>query len=199
MAQARADNRASFRPYSVTRQYSLFGKEPHTSKAEVVADLRFVPPDEKLHKIQQASGTGLGEKIVRQMLEHEALVVKNYSATDISSANYDFRFAGEEDVNSYRCYVLELLPKRKDRSLLRGKTWVDATTYLLHRTEGQPAKALSWWVRDVRITLSYGDVSGMWLQTASESTANVRLLGRHTMVSRDLEYKLGELAAATGH
>jgi hypothetical protein len=35
----------------------------------------------------------------------------------------------------------------------------------------------------------------MWLQTASESTANVRFVGPHTMVSRDVEYKFNELTA----
>jgi hypothetical protein len=91
-----------------------------------------------------------------------------------------------------------MLPRRKDKTLLHGQIWVDATTYLLHRTEGEPGKAPSWWLRDARIVLVYGDVGGMWLQTASESTADVRLLGRHTMLSRDVEYKMSELVAATG-
>jgi len=88
-----------------------------------------------------------------------------------------------------------LLPRRKDKNLLRGNIWVDANTYLLRRTEGQPAKAPSWWVRDVRIALRYGDVGGMWLQTASEATAHVRILGPCTMVSRDVKYKITELVA----
>jgi len=56
-------------------------------------------------------------------------------------------------------------------------------------------KAPSWWVRDVRIALRYGDVGGMWLQTASEATARVRILGPCTMVSRDVKYKITELVA----
>jgi len=78
---------------------------------------------------------------------------------------------------------------------LRGNIWVDANTYLLRRTEGEPVKAPSWWVRDVRIALRYGDVGGMWLQTASEATARVRILGPCTMVSRDVKYKITELVA----
>jgi hypothetical protein len=35
----------------------------------------------------------------------------------------------------------------------------------------------------------------MWLQTASESTAKVRILGHYTMVSRDVKYKISELVA----
>ena len=196
--QARADNRANLRPYTVKRTYRLFGQENQIAKSEVIANVTFVPPDVKQYAIQHANGTGLGEKIVRQMLEHEMDVAKNYAATEISRANYDFRFIGEEDVGGERSYVLDLLPRRNDNNLLRGKIWVDTTTFLLHRTEGQPAKASSWWLRDVRIALAYGYVGGMWLQTSSVSTANVRLLGQHTMVSRDLEYEFSELSALRG-
>ena len=195
MAQARAENRTHLRSYRVTRNYRLFGKEQTATEAEIVADLTFVPPDLKHYAIRQASGIGLGEKIVRQMLERETDIVKDYLSTDMTPANYDFRFIREEELNGQLCYVLEIVPRRKDNTLLRGHIWVDATTYLLRRTEGEPGKAPSWWLRDARIVLVYGDVGGMWLQTASESTANVRFVGPHTMVSRDVEYKISELAA----
>jgi hypothetical protein len=195
MAEARAENRTHLRPYRVTRNYRLFGKERMTTKAEVVADVTFVPPDQKHYAIRQANGLGLGEKIVRQMLEHETDIVKDYGSTDLTQANYDFHFVREEDLNGRRCYVLEMIPHRKDKTLLQGHIWVDAATYQLRRTEGEPGKAPSWWLRDSRIVLTYGDVGGMWLQTASESTANVRFVGPHTMVSRDVEYKISELAA----
>ena len=195
MAQARAENRARLRPYIVTREYKLYGRERQATKSEVVADVSFVPPDSKEYTIQQINGSGLGKMIIGRMLEKEVEVTKDYGATDISPDNYDFRFIREEEVSGQRCYVLELLPRRKDKNLLRGNIWVDANTYLLRRTEGQPAKAPSWWVRDVRIALHYGDVGGMWLQTASEATAHVRILGPCTMVSRDVKYKITELVA----
>src|ERR1700693_5302262 len=62
MALARAENRTRLRPYHVIRDYRLFGKEKQTTKAEVIADVTFVPPDLKRYTIQQASGMGLGEK-----------------------------------------------------------------------------------------------------------------------------------------
>jgi Outer membrane lipoprotein-sorting protein len=198
MTQARAENQARLRPYSVTRDYRLFGKEQQTARSEVIADVSFVPPDLKQFVIQQASGMRLGERIVRLMLEHESAITKNNGSTDLSLANYDFRFVREEELNGQNCYVLEMLPRRKDKTLLRGQIWVDSTTYLLHRAEGEPGKTPSWWLLDARIVLVYGDVGGMWLQTALESSADVRLLGRHTILSRDLEYKMSELAAAVG-
>ena len=84
--------------------------------------------------------------------------------------------------------------RRKDKTLLRGHIWVDWTTYLLHRTEGEPANAPPGG-GEVRIALIDSDAGGMWLQTASESTADVRLLGRHTMLSRDVEYEMSEVVA----
>jgi hypothetical protein len=195
MAQARDENQSRSRPYIVTRDYMLFGQERQKSKAQVIAQVTFVPPNQKQYAIQESNGSGLGEKIVRKMLAGEADITKDYKSTDFSPGNYDFRFVREEDVESQRCYVLELLPKRKDRNLVRGSIWVDARTYLLHRTEGEPAKRPSWWLRDVHMVFLYGDVEGMWLQISSEATATVRILGQHTMVTRDMSYRVGELVA----
>jgi hypothetical protein len=195
MAQARAENRARLRPYTVKRDYKLFGVERAKTKAQVIADVSFVPPNSKQYAIERANGTGLGERIVRRMLESETAVAKDYRATDFSPDNYDFHLLREEEVSGHHCYVLELLPRRKAENLLRGNIWVDATTYLLHRVDGRPAKGPSWWLREVRIVLVYSNVEGMWLQTASESTAKVRILGQHTMESRDVNYEISELFA----
>ena len=194
MAKARAENQARLRPYVVTRLYTLFGKERDKTKSEVTAEVAFAPPNSKKFTITERTGSGLGERIVRRMLEGETQIVKDYHATDISPANYDFRFGGEEDMMGQRCYVVALFPKRQDKTLLRGNMWVDANTYLLRRLEVAPAKGPSWWLRDVRIAFAYGDVSGMWLQTSSEFTTNVRIFGEHTIISRDVSYAGAELA-----
>jgi outer membrane lipoprotein-sorting protein len=196
MAQARDENQSRFRPYIVTRGYTLFGQERQKSKSEVMADVTFVPPDRKQYAIQQSSGSGLGEILVRRMLAGEADITKNSTSNDFSPQNYDFRFVRQEDVDGQPCYLLELLPKRKDRNLVRGKIWIDVKTYLLRRTEGEPAKSPSWWLRDVRMSFLYGEVGGMWLQISSEATATVRILGQYTMVTQDIKYKFGELVAA---
>jgi hypothetical protein len=51
ISQARAENRARLRPYIVTRNYKLFGKEGSKAKSEVIADVAFVPPDSKKYTI----------------------------------------------------------------------------------------------------------------------------------------------------
>jgi hypothetical protein len=47
MGQARVENRAHFRPYTVTRDYKLFDKERDKTKSQVISDVIFVPPDLK--------------------------------------------------------------------------------------------------------------------------------------------------------
>ena len=195
MAQARAENRTRLRPYIVTRNYKLFGKEESKAKSEVVADVAFVPPDSKEYTIQETNGSGLGQVIVRRVLANEAEVTKDYSSTDISADNYDFRFMREADVNGQRCYMLELLPRREEKHLLQGDIWVDANTYLLRRFEGELAKPPSWWVRDVGVTFVYGDVGNV-AADGFRSPARVRVLGPAKMVSRDVKYKITEQVAA---
>lgn len=195
MAQARAKNQTLLKPYTVTRLYVLVGKDENNQKSEVTAEVRFVPPNVKTYVIKQTEGGGLGERIVRRMLDGETEIVKDYGATDYTVANYDFALEREELLDGQRCYVIALSPKRKDKTLLRGNLWVDAATFRVRRMEADPAKSPSWWLKDPHVIFTYGNVDGMWLQTASEFTASVRIFGRHTMTSRDVKYVAGKPAA----
>ncbi|HET7840611.1 MAG TPA: outer membrane lipoprotein-sorting protein [Terriglobia bacterium] len=196
MASARTQNRNRFRPYTVTREYSLFGKEKEQPKSQVIADVVFVPPGSKNYTIQQATGSSLGGSIIRRTLTYETEVAKSYALTDYSPENYDFQFLRQDVLGGHACYVLELLPRRKDQYLVHGNLWVDAGTYLPRRFEGEPARNPSWWVRDMRISFVYSEVGGMWLPTALQASADLRWLGRYTMVSQDVRYKLNKAVVA---
>ncbi len=194
MAKAQAENHDNVHPYIVTRDYKLFGHESSLeSKSHVIAEITVVPPDSKEYIIESAKGSGLGERVVRKMLDGEVAFARDSGSTDITGKNYDFLLVGEDDLNGQPCYVLQLLPRRKSKDLLRGTIWVDAHTYLTRRVDGEPAQSPSWWLRDVRVVLVYGDVGPMWLLTSSEATANVRILGRSTMVWHNVSYQMGEL------
>jgi len=195
MHEARARYRAQLRPYQVVRDYQLFGKG-QKSKSEVTAYIDYVPPDLQTFTIRKNQGVNIGEVIVRKILESEREILTNQSATEVSPANYSFQFLRKDVLNRQPCYVLELRPLRKDSKLLDGLVWIDASTFLILRMEGEPARAPSWWVRNIHVALDFHVVHGMWLQTALRSTANVRLLGEHTLVSHDVEYKVNEFTAA---
>jgi hypothetical protein len=196
MREATAQGNIRLRPFKVVRSYRLFGKELQTSTSEVIAHIAYVPPDGSHYTLQKVSGAGLGEVLVRKVLESESDVLTHRDASAFSAANYEFRFLREDILEDRPCYILELLPRRKDSRLLRGTVWIDARSYLIRRAEGEPAKSPSWWARDIHIVLEFRVVNGMWIQTALESTANIRLIGRHTMVARDMSYEMDGLDTA---
>jgi hypothetical protein len=196
MNDATAQSNIHLRPFKVVRNYRLFGKEPQNTQSEVIAHIAYVPPDGSRYTIQKVSGLGLGEVLVRKVLESESDVLAHRDASAFSTANYEFTFLREDILEDRSCYILELRPRRKDMRLLHGTIWIDARSYLIRRVEGEPAKSPSWWARDIHIVLEFGVVNGMWLQTSLESTANIRLLGRHTMVARDMAYEMDGLDTA---
>ena len=196
MLQASIYNQTHFRFYTVTREYQLFGQKRDKSKSRVIANVTFNPPDSKNYRIQGTEGSAIGERIVRLVLDRETALAKDRGASVISQDNYEFQFLREEVSSGQRCYVLQLLPKRKDKNLLRGTIWVDADTYLIRRTEGEPQKSPSWWLRESHLVFVYAEVAGMWLPTSSEFTAKVRLLGWSTILAHDLSYSYSQLAVA---
>ncbi len=195
MRAARERNRSQLRPYKVVRAYELFGRD-QKSQSQVTAYIGYVPPDVQNFTLHRNQGLTLGETIVRKILESEKDILTHRSASDVSNNNYYFRLLRRDVLNHQPCYVLELHPLRKDPRLLEGLIWVDAASYMILRMEGEPARAPSWWVHNIHVALEFRPVQGMWLQTALRSTANVRLLGEHTLVSRDVEYNIGATEAA---
>jgi hypothetical protein len=154
---------ARSRPYKVRREYKVFRGFDKQPTSEVMAQIDFVPPDKKTYKIIQTRGNSRGEKIVRELLDRETESAKKGVGSEITRANYDFVFLRQENFGVVPEYVLRIVPKRKDRYLLRGQTWVDASTFRIRRIEGVPAKSPSLWIKGIHITLQYAELGGMWV------------------------------------
>jgi hypothetical protein len=195
MEQAQSENRASIRAYVVTRDYQLFKEGERQPQSTVIAEVSFVPPGTKKYEIQQASGSGQGEKLVRKVLSHEQEMAKDNGEHDLSRKNYEFAYVGMEGLDGARCYVLHLHPKRDDKNLIEGLAWIDASTYMPRRIVGTPAKNPSWWVKNLRVEMDYASVAGMWLPIGSRAEADVRIFGKHTFVGRDVQYQTSEAVA----
>jgi hypothetical protein len=189
-------NQARAQAYTVKRDYQLLDKQEQP-KAQVIASITYLPPDQKHYSIESSSG-GVGGKVLRDIVEKETETPKEAQRKELSPQNYDFQLAGEERVDGRNCYVLSLNPKREEKDLIRGKIWVDAADYRIHRLEGNPVKSPSWWIRDLHILVSFGDVNGMWLHTSTHAVADVRFKGRYVVEARDLEYKAA-VQVATPH
>jgi hypothetical protein len=194
MVVAEHDN--TLHAYTVKRDYRLLDKQMEP-KAQVVANITFVPPDLRQYEIESAQG-GIFEKIVRDILARETEPVTDLKHKEVSPANYEFHLLGTATMDGRACYVLSIAPRRNEKYLIRGKIWVDAETYRIRRAEGQPAKSPSWWLHDVYILMLFAEVDGMWLRTFTHATANVRFKGRYEMDARDLEYRPATSATVRG-
>ena len=154
--------------------------------SEIVAQINFVPPDMKMYKIIQAWGNSKGERIVRELLDRETDSAKKGPASEITRANYDFVFLRRENFGVVPEYVSRIVPKRKDKHLLRGQIWVDASTFRIRRVEGVPAKSPSLWIKDIHIILQYAALSGMWVPISFDAIATVRFFGEYTLAGLDI-------------
>src|SRR5579872_525184 len=178
---------AQSKSYDVTREYNLFHGAEAQPASEVVAQVTFVPPDVIRYKIMQTRGSSRGEQIVRYLLSLETGSAKQGHGSEISRANYNFVFLREENIGAIPEYVLGMIPKRKDKYLLRGQTWVDANTFHIRRVEGIPAKSPSFWIKGIYITLQLGRLGSLWVPISFDAVGAVRVLGQFTLDGIDIQ------------
>jgi hypothetical protein len=188
--------------YQVIRQYQLSESNSSHVSSNVVAEVDYFPPDRETYVIQERSGSNRGEQVVRRILEHESAVVaagpESWSATLLTRDNYTFSNLGESTLDGKSFYLLGLIPKRKQKELIAGRAWVDTSTFLIRRIEGEMAKSPSWFLKKVHVQIDFSEVSGLWLQTAVEATADVRFSGSQTLQAQTLDCrKTGVVAART--
>ena len=66
-------------------------------------------------------------------------------------------------VGPYHCFVARAIPKRRDKYLFEGKVWIDADDFAVVRTEGHPAKKLSFWIQRADFVRQYQKIDNFWL------------------------------------
>ena len=141
----------------------------------------------------------MAENVVRKTLEHEATVARNPGISSVTPDNYDFELMGKSALGDRLCYVMKLTPKRESKDLIKGYVWVDAERFMVRRAEGKLSKNPSWWVKDVTVKVDYNDVGGVWVQTASNATAKVRLAGDYTLSSQHVRLQRAEISASASN
>lgn len=180
------ENPGQSQPYEVTREYKVFRGNDKQPTSEVMAQINFVPPDMKTYKITQARGNARGQKMVRDLLDRETDLAKKRLGSEVNRTNYDFVFLRQENFGVVPEYVLRIVPKRKDKYLLRGQVWVDESTFRIRRIEGVPARSPSFWLKDIHITLQFAELGGMWVAISYDAIATVRLFGQYTLTAHNI-------------
>jgi hypothetical protein len=138
-----------------------------------------------------------GSKIIRGKVfkpalnaEKEATQPQMKQRSAINKDNYDFSFAGEQELRDRRCYVLNLQPRRKEKFLLRGRVWIDSEDYAIARLEGELVKLPSFWTRKVEYRRDYQKVGEVWLPLKDESVSQLFIFGRSTLSITYSDYQV---------
>jgi hypothetical protein len=162
--------------------------------AEMVVHVTFHAPNKEFTVVSQTGSKFIGDHIFKKLLEgeQEAANEENQRHSALNTENYDFTMAGYEDSPDGGRYVLDLLPKTKNKFLYRGKIWVDAKDFAVVRIEAEPAKNPSFWIKKTDVSHKYVKVDDFWLPAENHSESLIRLGGKATLSIEYRDYKIVE-------
>jgi hypothetical protein len=200
LAAHNEQRRSALRDYSVLRTYQVIDLKGKVH-AEEVGRMEFLAPDKKTFTVNSEAGSGLVRHMALNPLiksEIETAAGKEHHDSAISADNYSLNLLGEQQVGLYRCFVAEVLPKRKDKYLFEGKLWIDVDDYSVVRIEGHPAKKLSFWIERADFVRQYQKIEGFWLPQKDQTLVQVRLYGKKilTIDHRDYVVNAGQTRQA---
>ena len=154
------------------------------------------PNSKEFSVVSQAGSKFIIDHVFKRLLEgeQEAANDENRRQTALSLENYEFTSAGYENTPDGPQYVLNLLPKTRNKYLYRGKIWVDAKDFAVVRIEGQPAKNPSFWIKNTEVKHRYIKVNDFWLPAENHTESVIRLGGRAIL---SIEYKDYRITKAT--
>jgi outer membrane lipoprotein-sorting protein len=198
LAERNAQRAAALDGFEGTRVYGMqYRGFPNNHDAEMVVEVAYHAPDAKQFKIVSEKGSKFViDHVFKKLLEgeQEAASDENRRRTALSAENYDFSLAGYENSPDGGRYVLDLLPKTRNKFLYRGKVWVDATDFAVVRIEGEPGRNPSFWIKKTEIAHRYVKVNDFWLPAENHTESMIRLGGRAIL---SIEYRDYQITKAT--
>jgi len=193
---------AALEQFSGTRIYHMqYRGFPSDRDAEMVVKVTFRAPDSKEFSVVSESGSQfIIEHVFNKLLEgeQEAANEENGRHTALNTENYNFTSAGYENTPDGPEYVLNLLPKTRNKFLYRGKIWVDAKDFAVVRIEGEPARNPSFWIKKTEIEHRYIKVNGFWLPAENHTESLMRLGGAAVLSIEYKDYRITRAAPLSG-
>jgi outer membrane lipoprotein-sorting protein len=198
LQEKNAQRAAALRQFNGTRIYRMrYTGFPSDREAEMVVNVTYRAPDTKIFSVVSQNGSKLiQDRVFKKLLEgeQEAANEENRKNTALTSDNYEFTSAGYESTPDGNLYVLNLLPRTKNKFLYRGKIWVDAKDFAVVRIEGEPARNPSFWIKKTEVRHRYVKVNDFWLPAENHTESVIRLGGRAIL---SIEYKDYKITKAT--
>lgn len=184
----------ALRQFEGTRVYRMqYHGFPSDRQAEMVVHVNYSSPNKKEFTVISESGSKfIIDHVFKKLLEgeQEAANDENQRRTALSEENYDFQMDGYENTPSGPRYVLQVIPKSKNKFLYNGKIWVDAKDFAVTQIEAIPAKNPSFWIKRTNIEHRYEKVDEFWLPAENHTESLIKLGGRADLTIEYKDYKV---------
>ena len=177
--------------YHGMRRYVLENERMH-KHAEMLVRVQCDADGTKHFEVVDLQGwKGANKHVLHKMLESEA------EASDpqlrmksrLSQENYEFRMASLGLRDGRMTYAIDIVPKRNEERLFKGRIWIDSEDYALVRAEGEPAKNPSFWTRSVHFVQNYRKSGPFWYPASTESVTDVRIFGSASLTINYIDYR----------
>jgi outer membrane lipoprotein-sorting protein len=202
LQERNAQRAAALDQFNGTRVYRMqYRGFPSDRDAEMVVKMTYHAPNTKEFTVVSQSGSKFViDHVFKKLLEGEleAANEENRRNTALSTDNYDFTSAGYETTPEGGQYVLNLLPRTKNKFLYRGKIWVDAKDFAVVRIEGEPAKNPSFWIKKTEVKHRYVKVNDFWLPAENRTESVIRLGGKAMLSIEYKDYNITKAAPLRG-
>ena len=176
--------------YSAVRTYEIRNIEGRVA-AQAVVRVEYRAPDKKTFSKTSEKGSSIVRHLVFDRLiqsESETSSGREHHNSAITTTNYTFTLAGEEEVGPYHCFVLEAMPKRKDKYLFEGKIWIDTEDFAVVKIAGRPAKRPSFWINRADFVRRYQRIDGFWFPLRDETSVDVKMYGQRVFIVDHQQY-----------
>jgi Outer membrane lipoprotein-sorting protein len=187
---------AALREYSALRTYAVTDLNGKVHAKSTVR-LDYVAPDKKIFATIREEGSAVIRHLVlNRLMENEvsAAAGQDHRDSSITPANYTFSLLGEEDLGGHHCFVVDAVPRRRDKYLFEGKVWIDSQDFAVVKIAGHPAKKLSFWINRADFVRQYEKVGDFWLPSRDETFVDVKLYGKKIL---SIEHHIGRVNGVT--
>jgi hypothetical protein len=179
MVQRDDERRAALQGYTGIRRYVLENTKHHKQAEMLVRTIQRSDGSKEFEVVCESGWGGARKHVFPRLLEAEREASRPGSPEDsrIAPENYSFSMLRADAIGGRKAYVLEVIPKKQKKYLMRGTVWVDAEDFAVVRIDGAPAKNPSFWIKSVRFAHQYQKHDGFWLAASDDSISDARIFG----------------------
>ena len=182
--------------YTCLRRYALENRRFH-KKAELRVRMTYSSPGHKKFEVLSEQGPAvIRQKVLRPILDAEEEAGRDdvRPQTRIVPANYDFKLTGREVLEGRNTYRLDVVPKTRNKFLIRGRVWVDAENFGIVRVEASPAQNPSIFIHNTHVVQQSTRFGEYWLPQVNHSNTDSFLFGHTDVTIESWDYRISPAA-----